>query len=75
MLTWIKENMFGGFEGIAFPKEPVVWLGFIAAIANLAINVLQGDLTLWPDGVESFVMLVMALVGRGMVTPNAKVDS
>ena len=75
MWTWIRDNMLGGFEGISFPKEPVAWLAFIAALANLAIAIIQGDIAFWPDGVESLWIIVLGLIGRGMVKPTSKLPT
>jgi hypothetical protein len=72
MWTWIKTQMLGGFEGIKFSKEPIVWLASIAAIANLVIAIIQGDLSLWPDGIESIGIILGGLIGRGTVKPLAK---
>ena len=70
MFEWIKTQMLGGFTGIAFSKEPIVWLGTIAVVAQLSIAVLTGDLNLWPEGIEAIGTALLVLVGRGAVTPS-----
>lgn len=53
-----------------FPKEPVLWMAFIAAILNAAVQAINGDVT-WIVAVETVVGLFLAFVARGASTPVA----
>jgi hypothetical protein len=63
------KNMFANLNW-TFPKEPVLWMAFIAAILNAAVQAIQGDVT-WLVAVETVVGLFLAFVARGASTPTA----
>lgn len=54
-----------------FPKEPVMWLALAAAIINIVIGILQGDVAFYPEGVEGIIILILGFFARSQVTPLA----
>lgn len=69
VFNYVK-GLFSGFRGATFPKEPVLWMAFIAAVLNIGVAVLNGELSAF-DGIESAVALLLGLIARGASTPVA----
>lgn len=65
------KGMFAGFTGIQFKKEPVLWMATIAAVLNIGVQIINGDVAFFPEGLETLVIAVGALVARGASTPIA----
>lgn len=56
------------FSNLSFPKEPVMWMALLAALLNVGISMIQGDLVL-SDGIESIVAIILGFVARSKVSP------
>ena len=60
------ENL--SLKGFTWPREPVLYLTLVAAIINVIIQTIAGDVTYWV-AIETAVGLVLAFIARGRVTP------
>ena len=60
------ENL--SLKGFTWPREPVLYLTLAAAVINIVIQAIAGDVTYWV-AVESAVGLVLAFIARGRVSP------
>lgn len=63
------ENL--SLTGFTWPREPVLYLTLVAAIINVIIQALVGDVTYWV-GIETIIGLIMAFIARGRVSPVAE---
>ena len=55
-------------KGFTWPREPILYLTLAAAVINVVIQAIAGDVTYWV-AVESAIGLVMAFIARGRVSP------
>ena len=55
-----------------WPREPVLYLTLIAAILNVVIQALTGDITWWVAG-ETGLGFVLAFIARSQVAPMSNV--
>lgn len=67
---WLGESFKNlSFGDLSFPREPVLWLGFIAALLLLIADLISGGLGLGDFG-ESLGVILAAFLARGKVTPT-----
>ncbi len=57
-------------KGFTFPKEPVLYLTLLVAIANIVISALSGDVS-WVTAIETIIGILVGFFARGQVTPTS----
>jgi hypothetical protein len=55
---------------MTFSKEPVLWIGFVIAIAMVVSDYLTGNLNM--ESLDALAVAASAVIGRQFVTPVAK---
>jgi len=57
-------------KGFTWPREPVLYLTLLVALANVAISAISGDVG-WQDAFETAAIAIGGFIARGRVSPSS----